>query len=217
MQKFETAPAFKLAILFITGILIGAGFKFNIVIILAVILIQVFYLLYLQYKNSNKSYNLILIASIVISIGIFKSEIDFHLIQDNSVSLINDTKRNEETKIIGVIEDIPTYDTNKIRFRLSSEYIIIENEHDTLLISGDILVTLRRNVKTDLNEYQTYQTTDDINLDRRPELKAGDRVLMYGKLSEPFEERNPGEFDYKRYLYLHNIYKTFSITGYDNI
>jgi competence protein ComEC len=217
MQKFESAPAFKFAILFIIGILIGAYFKFSFILILVLIFIQVFYLLYLQKKNSQKSLNLFLIASIVITIGIFKADIDFHLLRDNSISLIPDTKRNEEAKLIGVIEDIPSYDTNKIRFRLSSEYLINEIIHDTSLISGDILVTLKRNPKTDLNEYQVIENIDGINLDKRPELKAGDRVLMYGKLSEPFEERNPGEFDYKRYLFLHNIYKTFTITGYDNI
>jgi competence protein ComEC len=217
MQKFDTAPAFKLAILFITGILIGTVFKINIVLILAIIIIQIFYLLFLHKKSEDKSLNLILIVSIVITIGIFKAEIDFRLLPGNSVSLIPDTKMNEETKLIGVIEDIPSYDTSKIRFGLSSEYIIDETMHDTLEISGDILVTLKRNPKTDINEYQVNETSNDINSDRRPELKAGDRVLIYGKLSEPFEERNPGEFDYKRYLYLHNIYKTFTIKGYDNI
>lgn len=217
MQKLDTAPTFKLAILFIIGILIGATFKFNILIIFALIFIQIIFLLYFRNKSLDRTFNIILVASLVITIGIFKSGIDFHLIPDNSISLIPDTKRNEETKIIGVIEDIPSYDTNKIRFRLSTEFIINEKTSDTSLITGDILVTLKRNPKTDLNEYDTTEINTGINLDKRPELKAGDRVLMYGKLSEPFEERNPGEFNYKRYLFLHNIYKTFTITGYDNI
>lgn len=217
MQRFETAPAFKLAILFITGILAGSHFKINIVIILTAILILILYLFYLQKKSTEKSLNIFLISVIVIMTGILKAEIDFNLLPDNSVSLIQDTKRNEETKIIGVIEDIPSIDSSKIRFRLSSEFIIDQSAHDTSLISGDIIVTLKRNPKTDLNEYQTSGISEGINLDRRPELRAGDRVLMYGKLAGPFEERNPGEFDYKRYLYLHNIYKTFTITGYDNI
>lgn len=217
MQRFESAPAFKFAILFVIGIIIGAWFKFNIFLILVLIFIQILFLLYLRNKNQEKSLNIILIASIIITIGILKAGIDFHLLPDNSVSLIPDTKRNEETKLIGVIEDIPTYDTNKIRFNLSSEYLLNEIKHDTIGISGNILVTLKRNPKTDLNEFQINEVSDNISLDKRPELKAGDRVLMYGKLSEPFEERNPGEFNYKKYLYLHNIYKTFTITGYDNI
>lgn len=217
MQKFDTAPAFKLAILFITGVLTGANIKLNIIIIFAVILVLIFYLIYLHKKSPEKPLNIFLIAVIVITTGILKAEIDFHLMPDNSVSLTQDTKRNEETKIIGVIEDIPSSDSSKTRFRLSTEFIIDQSTHDTSLISGDIIVTLKRNPKTDLNEYQTSGISEGINLDRRPELRAGDRVLMYGKLAGPFEERNPGEFDYKRYLYLHNIYKTFTITGYDNI
>ncbi|MFA5403964.1 MAG: DNA internalization-related competence protein ComEC/Rec2 [Ignavibacteria bacterium] len=217
MQKFESAQAFKFAILFIIGVFIGAGFEFNVIVVIAIIIIQIIFLFYFYKKSEEKNINLILLASLVISLGIFKADIDFHLLPDNSISLIPDTKRNEETKLIGVIEDIPTCDTNKIRFGLESEFIINEKTHDTALISGNIIVTLKRNPKTDLNEYQINQNEEGINLDRRPELKAGDRVLMYGKLSEPFEERNPGEFDYKRYLRLHDIYKTFTVTGYDNI
>lgn len=217
MHKFESAPAFKLAILFITGILIGAAIKLNIILVFILILLQILYLIYLRKKSKDKTFSLILIISIVIFAGILKAEIDFHYKSDNSISNIPDTRRNEETKLIGVIEDIPNIDSNKIKFRLSSEFIIYEKEHDTCVISGDVLVTLKRNPKTDLNEFRIEEAERNINLDKRPEINAGDRVSMYGKLSVPFEERNPGEFSYKKYLFLNNIYKTFTITGYDNI
>jgi competence protein ComEC len=215
MQKLESATAFKIAFLFIIGILAGSTFKLNIFLILALIALQIFYLFYFYKKNKLISPNIVLIISLIIFLGILKAEIDFHLISDNSISKIPDTKRNEETKIIGIIEDIPSYDTNKIKFSLSSEYLI--QVHDTIEISGDIIVTLKRNPKTDFNEFGKEQVSGNINYDFRSDLKAGDRILLYGKLSEPFEERNPGEFDYKRYLFLHNIYKTFIIKGYDNI
>jgi competence protein ComEC len=215
MQKLESAPAFKIAFLFIIGILAGSIVKLNIFLILALISLQIFYLFYFYKKNQLSFPNIVLIISLIIFLGILKAEIDFYLIADNSISKIPDTKRNEETKIIGIIEDIPSYDTNKIKFSLSSEYLI--KERDTTEISGDIIVTLKRNPKTDFNEFGKEQVSGNINYDYKPDLKAGDRVLLYGKLSEPFEERNPGEFDYKRYLFLHNIYKTFIIKGYDNI
>lgn len=217
MQNFDTAPAFKLAILFIIGILIGAAIKINIFLLLSLLFIQIAFLFYLRKKSPDRTYNLILIISIIIFSGIFKAEIDYHLLPGNSVSLIPDTKRNEETKLIGVIQDIPSSDSVKTRFLLSTEFLIDENTHDTSIINGDILVTLKRNPKTDINEYRLNDVPGNISLDKRPDLKAGDRILMYGKLTEPFEERNPGEFNYKKYLFLQNIYKTFTVTGYDNI
>ena len=217
MHKLESAPAFKIAFIFIIGILIGASFKFNIFVILPLILIQIIFLFYFYKTGSEKNTFLILISFLIILLGIFKANIDFYLIPDNSVSHLSETKRNEETKIIGVIEDIPAFDTNKIKFTLSTEFLINENNHDTLIINGDILVTLKRNYKTDINENQEIQSSGNIDYDKPPDLKAGDRVLMYGRLIEPFEERNPGEFNYKRYLFLHNIYKTFSVVGFSNV
>ena len=217
MQKWESAPAFKIAFLFIIGILIGAEFKFNIVLLFILICIQLIYLFYLYKKNPEISLNIILIISIFISLGLLKANIDYHLIPDNSISKIPDTKRNEECRLIGVIQDIPSYDTNKIKFTLSSEFFINSNNHDTLLVSGDVLVSIKRNQKTDYNEYSNVQMSGNISYDLKPDLSAGDRVLIYGRLLEPFEERNPGEFDYKRYLKLHNIYKTFSAQGFSNV
>jgi competence protein ComEC len=215
MQKLESAPAFKIAFLFIIGILAGAGFKISIILLIILIFVQAVYFYILNKKNSGNKFEIILLISLIIFLGILKSQIDFNLIPDNSVKNLPDTKRNEETKIIGVIEDIPASDTNKIRFTLSCEYFITAS--DTIEISGDVIVTLKRNVKTDFNEYNFDKINKYFNYDVNPELKAGDRILMFGKLSEPFEERNPGEFDYKSYLYLHNIYKTFSVKGYDNV
>ena len=38
-----------------------------------------------------------------------------------------------------------------------------------------------------------------------------------GKLTEPAGKRNPGEFDYKRYLEIHDIHKTFYANGFKNV
>jgi competence protein ComEC len=215
MQRLESAPAFKIAFFYIIGIFIGSYFEFNPLIIILATVFQIIFLIYFHKTIEGKISSLILLSSVIISLGLLKANIDFHYISDNSVSRVPDTKRNEETKLIGVIQDIPSSDSNKIKFRLETEFLI--GKTDTNLISGDILVTLKRNNKTDYNEFLKVQPKEDFSYDYKPELRAGDRVLMYGKLSEPFEERNPGEFNYKKYLTLHDIYKTFTITGYDNI
>ena len=48
-------------------------------------------------------------------------------------------------------------------------------------------------------------------------LTAGDDIGLYGRLSDPPAERNPGEFDYKRYLEIHNIHKIFLAKGIYNV
>ncbi len=75
---------------------------------------------------------------------------------------------------------------------------------DTLEISGDVIVTLRENA---------YNK----KIYAQPLLEPGDRVLLTGKLSNAAGERNPGEFDYRKYLLLHGIYKTFLVPGYENL
>jgi len=215
MRKLESAPAFKIALLFITGILAGSYVKIYPVLIIAAILILSLSLIFYVNKFYSNGVKLLIISIIIFSSGFLKANLDFHLIPDNSISKIPDTKRNEETKIAGVIQDIPVSDSNKTRFRLETEFLL--NKTDTMEITGDILVTLKRSDKTDFNEYSSEKKTSDFNYDYKPDLKAGDRILMYGKLSEPFEERNPGEFNYKKYLSLNGIYKTFTVKGYDNI
>ncbi|MBI5403765.1 MAG: DNA internalization-related competence protein ComEC/Rec2 [Ignavibacteriae bacterium] len=215
MRKLETAPAFKIAILFATGVIAGSYIKFSPLVVIILIILQVIFLFYFQKAQRDFKSFLILISLLIFSLGLLKASLDFYYIPGNSVSNIPDTKRNEETKIVGVIQDIPTSDSSRIRFRLGTELLI--GRYDTNIISGDILVTLKRNNKTDFNEFLKVRTTENIDYDYRPDLQAGDRILIYGKLSGPFEERNPGEFNYKRYLRLHDIYKIFTVTGYDNI
>lgn len=189
MQKLDSAPAFKIAFFFLTGIVAGSYFKISITLLIVLIVIQILFLLYLLRVFSSAISVLSVTALLLFSLGLMKAQIDFHLIPGNSISKIPDTKRNEETKLIGVIQDIPSLDSNKIRFSLSSEFLIKQN--DTVEVSGDVIVTIKRNNKTDFNEFIAERYDMSFNYDFRPDLKPGDRVLIYGKLSEPFEERNP--------------------------
>lgn len=215
MQKLDSAPAFKIALLFISGIIAGSCFKIPPAVIIAIIVLLAVYFFYLIKKSDSILIRIFAISLLIFNLGLLKANIDFHILPDNSISKIQDTKRSEETKIVGVIQDIPSYDSTKIKFRLETEYLL--SKTDTGSVSGDILVTLKRNPKTDFDEYSKEKQDFGFSYDYKPDLKAGDRILMFGKLSEPFEERNPGEFNYKRYLRLHNIYKIFNVTGYDNI
>ena len=200
MLKLETAPAFKIAILLIAGILIGAFFKFNSAIIILLFILSSLYIYYLYKKHTNETSIIISLSVLIILLGIFKASIDFNYTPNNSIKFFPDTKRNDEIKLIGIIEERPVIAESKIKFIVNAERIVINN--DTTFINGSVMTTAIKSQKLP---------------DTIPMLNAGDKVLLYGKLSGAVDERNPGEFDYKKYLELHEIYKIFSVKGYYNI
>jgi competence protein ComEC len=139
---------------------------------------------------------------LVILFGILKSNLDFYVIPDNSIKYFADTERKSSAELVGIIKDFPDYDTSRIRFVLESEELISSKEK--FFVNGDLSVTLREDIfgKSDYPQ---------------PVLNAGDRIVLKGKLIEAPARRNPGEFDYKKYLELHDIHKTFLVSGYKNI
>ena len=145
---------------------------------------------------------MIIVSCLIVSFGIFKANLDFFDLPENNVSNIPDTKRKSNYELIGVISEIPYSDSSKIRFVLESEVIV--TKHDSVNVTGDVIVTVRKNYYSDKSNSQ-------------PTLQTGDRVSLLGKLTEAYSSRNPGEFDYRNYLRLHDIYKTFLVFGYNNV
>jgi len=139
---------------------------------------------------------------LIILFGILKSNLDFFIIPDNSIKYFPDTERKSSIELVGIIKDFPDYDSNKIRFVLESEELISTEEK--LLVSGDLSVTLREDI---------FSKSENL----QPILNVGDRIVLKGKLLKPPSRRNPGEFDYKKYLELHDIHKTFLVSGYKNV
>ena len=165
------------------------------IIIIFIILTVLFYI---------KKLRLLMTASVflIILFGILKSNLDFFIIPDNSIKYFPDTERKSSIELVGIIKDFPDYDSNKIRFVLESEELISTEEK--LLVSGDLSVTLREDI---------FSKSENL----QPILNVGDRIVLKGKLLKPPSRRNPGEFDYKKYLELHDIHKTFLVSGYKNV
>jgi competence protein ComEC len=53
----------------------------------------------------------------------------------------------------------------------------------------------------------------DIYSDEQPDLGFGDEIIITGRLSRPEGLKNPGLFDYSRYLGIKNIYAALSVSG----
>ncbi|MEO6694501.1 MAG: DNA internalization-related competence protein ComEC/Rec2 [Ignavibacteria bacterium] len=200
MHQFQNIPAFKFALLLITGILIGSKFYYDLhILICLIIVVIIFAVLFFKKKIAMST-----IASwfIILLLGVLKSNLDFFIIPDNSIKYFGDTERKSSSELVGIIKDYPDYDTNKIRFVLESEELISSNEK--FIVSGDVSILLREDFFKKSHSEQPY-------------LKPGDRIVVKGQLLEPPSVRNPGEFDYKKYLELHEIHKIFISTGYKNI
>jgi competence protein ComEC len=198
MQKLETAPALKTVILFATGILIGRYFElpYYLFLILAILLIITYFLFY----NKSEFIKIALVSSILISGGISKSNIDFNNDAYNPIK--NLSKNVSDVYLVGVINNLPEYTKNRIRFTVDAEEILSGN--DTLKISGKILVLLK-------------QTKEIDDKDTLPSLEAGDRIMMFGNLKDAPDERNPGDFNYKNYLALNDVLKIFKVNFYDDV
>ncbi len=201
MNQFKNIPAFKFALLFAAGILIGSKHEINILYLITANAIFFLAVIFIS-KYRSDIFRMIIISCLIVSFGIFKANLDFFDLPENNISKIHDTKRKSNYELIGVISEIPYSDSSKIRFVLESEVIV--TKHDSVNVAGDVIVTIRKNHYTDKNSQQ-------------PTLQVGDKVSLLGKLTEAFSSRNPGEFDYRHYLRLHDIYKSFLVFGYNNL
>jgi competence protein ComEC len=78
----------------------------------------------------------------------------------------------------------------------------LANEFDTIAVTGKAYLTILPNKR--LKEVPLP-------------IKYGSMVSFKGVLQRPGDERNPGEFSYRDYLSLNNIYATISVTGYSHV
>jgi len=200
MRAFEKLPALKYALILIAGVAIGAYYYFNPFIIFFIILITAI-VIYFLHSRHNESVNEVLIFLIIFLTGIFKITLDFRYSSSDSIKNIPPTLKDSEVLINGIISQPPQTDSNKIKFILECHSVV--SQKDSQAISGDILVYIFPNPKLDSGK-------------ALPELDAGDEISAYGRLMFPKSERNPGDFDYKKYLELHNISRIFYIKGFDN-
>jgi competence protein ComEC len=198
MQKLETAPALKTVILLAIGIFIGKYpvLPYYVPMIITCLLIASYILL----KEKTEFTKLALISVIIISAGIYKGHNDFNNEEKNSASYLK--KNVTEVYLTGVINNLPEYSKNRVRYTVDAEAIV--SRRDTLKISGKILVILK----------QTKETGEK---DTLPSLEAGDRVLMFGDLKDAPDETNPGDFNYRNYLALNDILKIFKVNFYSDV
>lgn len=200
-MKLDNIPAVKTAVLMIIGIV--AGYYINTVYTLIIAsVIFVFAVLFSVLNFRNNKFPLYALYFLIILTGFFKINYDNFLKPSDSISFTEDTDRDREISVTGIVSEPPEYSPQRVRFILSAEFV--EREDVTASVSGNILVYLNPDMKIDSGKSV-------------PVLNAGDEVTIYGKLRTAPGERNPGEFNYNRYLKLNGIEKIFYSKGYENV
>ena len=126
------------------------------------------------------------LLGLAICLGAARLQMDTRLLPVDHVSQCG--VLGTKGSIRGRVGDEPERTSERTRFLLDLKELSTEEE--TLGVSGRILVTCR-NVTAPVG--------------------YGDRVTIAGRLTRPAQARNPGAFDYRRFLWLRGIHGTVSV------
>lgn len=199
MQFLKNIPAVKFFIFFSLGVIAGNLLFVEANYLFFILFVLFFFNLILLYKSPQNNFSKIALILLIFTAGLFKSNIDFHFIESNSIKKFPDSGKDNYVQLTGVIKNIPDYDSARVRFILASENIITMK--DSSDVAGDVIVRI----------FKSGQKAEE----NAKELEEGDRVSLIGRISTPQPMRNPDEFDYKRYLQLQGIDKIFTVNGYN--
>jgi len=126
------------------------------------------------------------LLGLVICLGAARLQVDTRLLPADHISRCG--VLGMEGSIRGRVADEPERTSERTRFLLDLEELSTAEE--TRRVSGRILVTCRN-----VSVVPGY----------------GDRVAILGRLTRPAPARNPGAFDYRRFLWLRGIHGTLSV------
>ena len=193
---FQSRPALRLVLLFAAGIILAAWISLSptcsFVIIVILVLISVIILWIDKWKIVGE----ILLQCSVILLGIFLQTLQ----QSDFRSRELDPRINDEPLILfGTVDSEPSRQERRISCVVSIDSIIRQGRIDR--DSRRVMIMLRFDKKDHYKE----------------EIEFGKKIEMNGTL-EPFPfQRNPGEFDYGKYLALNDIQGVVEVKGLDNV
>ena len=199
-------PAIKLILLFAAGILLNRFFQVSIYYFAAMIVTSAaLYFLSLKYpliilRNINSI--LLLIAVLVFG------NVTAQLNQPGYNYLSEDIYRLKNIRVIGEITNIELPRKEEIVFEMESSSIqsgdTVQNEKINFICRISELIASRKDAQSKLDSIYSV-------------LAIGNKVAVEGNYSKGREERNPGEFDYNKYLRskgvsgIINIYNTSNL------
>ena len=196
----NTNPLFLITIIFIAGIIVGYYVDlpeiFSLIVICFFILLIILTLIFFN-KFTSQTLFFILFVSIFFA-GWFKITVDNRVVEKNILEKL--FEYNGDIVLSGIVtEKRPMSKNNKVSCIVDTKVIYINNR--PINLETTTLIFLQ--VDTSNNIYK--------------DIRYGDELFVLGKLVEPFGRRNPGEFDYAKYLELNGIYSVLQVKGYESV
>ena len=184
------APAFWGALSFVAGIVIADHFDFSTYLILT-FLILLFALSLILLKRSSRFLSFLLLLTLFLA-GLWRYELATSDFPWNQIG--NFLNLEQKVRLTGQIEQDPD-------IRLDRTYLTVEVDSLTwqqkeIEVEGKILIK----IKEPSNRFN-----------------YGDEIAVYGYLFLPLGKRNPGTFDYRRYLNTKGIYGQLNLDSQSEV
>ncbi|MGQ9799163.1 MAG: DNA internalization-related competence protein ComEC/Rec2, partial [Ignavibacterium sp.] len=177
-------PFIKFAILFIAGILSGIFFPIpDHIIIISLCLAFLFLLIYKKYNSKVHLYIFKILLGL--SLGVIIVLVN----KNETKSKLSSYQKEKNVKVFGTIEEIELEKSYEVSFILQTDSLIISNK---LIHTNEKLLCRLRNDSTERKIF--YET-----------VKPGNYVLLKGTFQQGRDVRNPGEFDYRKFLFSKGI------------
>jgi len=184
-------PAFYALILFVTGILIGSYFDLPTPLIFSILILSLLFCLLFLLRKDQKSASVFMVLAIILA-GFFRYEVLTRDFPPNHVS--NFLNLNRSVTITGKIGDQPDVRVNKTFLKVQAQ--TLSTGKKTIATSGQIILKIKE---------PTFR------------FDYADRIEFKGFLYEPSPVRNPGAFDYRKYLSRKGIHGMVTLSGADKV
>lgn len=186
-------PFIKFAILFAAGILLGIFVPIPIYVLIISVCLS-FLFLFVYKKYNSKTYLNIFQILLGLSFGVVVVLVN----KNETQSKLSSYQKEKNVKVFGTIEDIELERSYEIALIVKTDSIIVDNKS---IHTNEKLLCRLRSDSTDRKKF--YE-----------KVKPDNYVLVKGTFQQGRNIRNPGEFDYQKFLYSKGI--TGIINSYDS-
>jgi competence protein ComEC len=193
---FQNRPALRLVLLFAAGIVLAGWISLPLLLLFFLSVFSVLFSAVLFRKNKRRSIAEIFLQCSVVLLGIF-----LQTFQQSNIHSSELAPRipDEPLMLFGTVDSEPAQQDRRLSCVVCS---------DSIFQSGKIERDSRR-----LMIILRFGKRDHY----KGEMKFGNRIMLHGTL-EPFPfQRNPGEFDYGKYLALNDIQGVVTVKGLENV
>lgn len=187
----KNRPLLWALFLYVTGILFSLGLNLGYHLSVSVVILSIIITLYILLKGNIRAAG-IAAAIMLFSLGWFRTDLATGPHPANHISRL--AEKSGRVTLFGRVVEEPD-------IRVDRTYLVIEP--DSVKIKGYVIPTFGRLRAKVLMGGSLFDHADEVKVD--------------GVLYKPSGARNPGGFDYNRYLQTKNIFAAMSVSGPHNV